>query len=56
MEAGSSQSGFKLYIVVESVAPWLTPSWRTEAKPIGAGAPEITARFRHPGRNMIDLF
>jgi hypothetical protein len=25
-------------------------------QPIGAGAPEITARFRHPGGNMIGLF
>jgi len=55
----SLDPGLLVYIMVDSVAGTLE---RIEAnggrvvQPIGADAPEITARFRDPGGNVIGLY
>jgi predicted enzyme related to lactoylglutathione lyase len=55
----SLDPGLLIYIMVDSVADTLD---RVEAnggrvvQPIGADAPEITARFRDPGGNVIGLY
>ena len=30
--------------------------WRVIMRPVGSGRPEITARFRDPGGNVIGLY
>jgi len=55
----SSQPGLLLYIMVDSVADTvdaIIAEGGEIAQPIGADAPEITARFRDPGGNIIGLY
>jgi predicted enzyme related to lactoylglutathione lyase len=55
----ASQPGLLLYVMVDSVAKTLEAviSGGGEiVQPIGADAPEITARFRDPGGNVIGLY
>ncbi len=52
----SSQPGLLLYIMVDSVAATVEAvkaHGGTIVRPIGADAPEVTARFRDPGGNVI---
>jgi predicted enzyme related to lactoylglutathione lyase len=55
----STQPGLLFYIMVDSVADAIE-AVRTHGgeivQPIGADAPEITARFRDPGGNVIGLY
>ena len=51
--------GFMIYVMVDSVAATLdkiVANGGEIAQPIGADAPEITARFRDPGGNVIGLY
>ncbi len=55
----SSQPGLLVYIMVDSVAATLeavVANGGEIVQPIGADAPEITARFRDPARNVIGLY
>jgi predicted enzyme related to lactoylglutathione lyase len=55
----SSVPGVLFYIMVDSVAATIdavTAHGGEIAQPIGADAPEITARFRDPGGNVIGLY
>jgi hypothetical protein len=55
----SSQVGLLIYIMVDSVAATLEAieaNGGEIVQPIGADAPEITARFRDPGGNVIGLY
>ncbi len=55
----ASQPGLLVYIMVDSVAATIeavTAQGGTLVQPIGADAPEITARFRDPGGNVIGLY
>lgn len=55
----ASDPGFLFYIMVDSVAATceaVVANGCTIAQPIGADAPEITARFRDPGGNLIGLY
>ncbi len=55
----ASQPGLLVYIMVDSVADTLnavTAAGGEMVQPIGADAPEITARFRDPGGNVIGLY
>lgn len=55
----ASNPGFMIYIMVDSVAKTLEAIVATGAEivqPIGGDAPEITARFRDPGGNVIGLY
>jgi uncharacterized protein len=55
----SSEPGLLLYIMVDSVAATVDAvkaKGGTIVQPIGADAPEITARFRDPGGNVIGLY
>jgi hypothetical protein len=55
----SSQPGLLFYIMVDSVAATLetiVANGGEIVQPIGADAPEITARFRDPGGNVIGLY
>lgn len=55
----SSAPGLLVYIMVDSVAATLdaiTANGGDIVQPIGADAPEITARFRDPAGNVIGLF
>jgi predicted enzyme related to lactoylglutathione lyase len=55
----SSEPGLLLYIMVDSVAATLDAVVAHGGKvvqPIGADAPEITARFRDPAGNVIGLY
>ncbi len=55
----SSQPGLLVYIMVDSVAATLqavVANGGEIAQPIGADAPEITARFRDPDGNVIGLY
>ena len=48
-----------IYIMVDSVAATLeaiVANGGEIVQPIGADAPEITARFRDPGGNVIGLY
>ena len=50
--------GLLMYIMVDSVAATIdavTAHGGTLVQPVGADAPEITARFRDPGGNVIGL-
>jgi predicted enzyme related to lactoylglutathione lyase len=55
----SSKPGLLIYIMVDSVAATLAAvaaHGGEIAQPIGADAPEITARFRDPAGNVIGLY
>jgi predicted enzyme related to lactoylglutathione lyase len=55
----STTPGLMLYIMVDSVAATIetiAASGGEIVQPIGADAPEITARFRDPGGNVIGLY
>ncbi|MCM3871896.1 MAG: VOC family protein [Pyrinomonadaceae bacterium] len=55
----SSEPGLLIYIMVDSVAATIDDviaQGGELVQPIGADAPEITARFRDPARNVIGLY
>ena len=55
----SSEPGLLVYIKVDSVAAAIdavVAEGGEIVQPIGADAPEITARFRDPGGNVIGLY
>jgi predicted enzyme related to lactoylglutathione lyase len=55
----STTPGLLVYIMVDSVAATInliTANGGEIVQPIGGDAPEITARFRDPGGNVIGLF
>jgi hypothetical protein len=55
----SSQPGMLVYVMVDSVAATIdavVANGGEIVQPIGADAPEITARFRDPGGNVIGLY
>ena len=55
----STAPGLLLYIMVDSVAATVDAviaQGGELVQPIGADAPEITARFRDPGGNVIGLY
>lgn len=55
----SGQPGLLIYIMVDSVADALKAAAEHGAQvvqPVGVDAPEITARFRDPGGNVIGLY
>jgi predicted enzyme related to lactoylglutathione lyase len=55
----STQPGIMVYIMVDSVAATVdavVAHGGQIVQPIGADAPEITARFRDPGGNIIGLY
>ena len=55
----SEAPGLLLYIMVDSVAGTIekiTANGGELVQPIGADAPEITARFRDPGGNILGLY
>ncbi len=55
----ASIPGLMMYIMVDSVAATIeaiTAAGCEIVQPIGADAPEITARFRDPGGNVIGLY
>ena len=55
----SSQPGLLIYIMVDSVAATIdavVAHGGTLVQPIGADAPEVTARFRDPGGTVIGLY
>lgn len=54
-----SQPGLMVYIMVDSVAETIekvVAAGGEIVQPIGADAPEITARFRDPGGNVLGLY
>ena len=55
----SQQPGLLVYVMVDSVAATIElikANGGEIVQPIGADAPEITARFRDPGGNVIGLY
>jgi len=55
----ASTPGFMLYVMVDSVAATIDKAVAhggTLVQPIGADAPEITARVLDPGGNIIGLY
>jgi predicted enzyme related to lactoylglutathione lyase len=55
----AAQPGFLIYVMVDSVAATLesvVAHGGEIVQPIGADAPEITARFRDPAGNVIGLY
>jgi predicted enzyme related to lactoylglutathione lyase len=55
----AGKPGLLVYIMVDSVAETLDAIIANKGEvvqPIGADAPEITARFRDPGGNVIGLY
>jgi uncharacterized protein len=55
----ASEPGLLIYVMVDSVAKILEVIVANGGKivqPIGVDAPEITARFRDPGGNVIGLY
>jgi len=55
----AAEPGFMIYIMVDSVAETVdavTALGCEIVQPIGADAPEITARFRDPAGNVIGLY
>ena len=55
----SSKPGLLVYIMVDSVAATLeavVANGGEISQPIGADAPEITARFRDPAGNVLGLY
>jgi predicted enzyme related to lactoylglutathione lyase len=55
----ASQPGLMVYIMVDSAAATvdaITANGGTIVQPVGADAPEITARFRDPGGNVLGIY
>jgi predicted enzyme related to lactoylglutathione lyase len=55
----SAEPGLLIYVMVDSVSATVdlvTAAGGEIVQPIGADAPEITARFRDPGGNVIGLY
>jgi predicted enzyme related to lactoylglutathione lyase len=55
----SAQPGLLIYVMVDSVKKTIEKVVATGGEivqPIGTDAPEITARFRDPGGNVIGLY
>jgi predicted enzyme related to lactoylglutathione lyase len=55
----ASEPGLLVYLMVDSVAATVDSILRNGGaivQPIGADAPEITARFRDPGGNVLGLY
>lgn len=55
----SAQPGLLIYVMVDSVAATVdsvVANGGEIVQPIGADAPEITARFRDPGGNVVGLY
>ena len=55
----ASQPGLLIYIMVDSVAATLetiVTNGGAIVQPLGVDAPEITARFRDPGGNVLGLY
>jgi uncharacterized protein len=55
----SGQPGLLMYVMVDSVAATVeavTAQGGEIVQPIGVDAPEITARFRDPGGNVLGLY
>ena len=55
----ASTPGLLMYVMVDSVAATvdlIAANGGDIVQPIGADAPEITARFRDPGGNIIGLY
>ncbi len=55
----ASAPGFLIYVMVDSIEAALkaiVANGGEIVQPIGADAPEITARFRDPGGNVIGLY
>ena len=55
----ASAPGFMLYVMVDSVAATVNHALAkgaTLVQPIGADAPEITARILDPGGNVVGLY
>jgi predicted enzyme related to lactoylglutathione lyase len=55
----ASAPGLLLYVMVDSVATTvdlIVANGGEIVQPIGADAPEITARFRDPGGNVLGLY
>jgi predicted enzyme related to lactoylglutathione lyase len=55
----SSQPGLLLYIMVDSVAATVQAviaNGGELVQPVGADAPEVTARFRDPAGNVIGMY
>ena len=55
----ASAPGLLLYVMVDSVAATvdlIVANGSEIVQPIGADAPEITARFRDPGGNVLGLY
>ena len=55
----STEAGLLVYIMVDSVAATIdavVANGGELAQPIGADAPEVTARFRDPARNLFGLY
>lgn len=55
----SSEAGLLIYIMVDSVAATIDAviaHGGVLVQPIGADAPEVTARFRDPAGNLIGLY
>jgi predicted enzyme related to lactoylglutathione lyase len=55
----SAEPGFLFYIMVDSVAATIDAVLANGGElvqPIGADAPEVTARFRDPAGNVIGLY
>jgi predicted enzyme related to lactoylglutathione lyase len=55
----SSQPGLLVYIMVDDAAAMvdtIVAAGGEIVQPIGADAPEITARFRDPGGNVLGLY
>ena len=54
-----SEAGLLIYIMVDDMQATLTrvtAAGGEIAQPVGADAPEITARFRDPGGNILGLY
>ena len=57
--APASQPGLLIYIMVDSVAATLetiVANGGAIVQPLGVDAPEMTARFRDPGGNVLGLY
>jgi hypothetical protein len=55
----AAQPGFVIYVMCDSVAATvetIVANGGEIVQPMGADAPEITARFRDPGGNIIGLY
>jgi predicted enzyme related to lactoylglutathione lyase len=55
----ASQPGFLIYVMVEDAAATIkaiVANGCAIVQPIGGNAPEITARFRDPGGNVIGIY